>query len=701
MARTYSGLIWLALLVSGAHAEPPPAEVYGRLPAISDMAISPDGTKLVAGISIGDASLVRVLNLADGTTIAVARTRERQRLDAVGFAQDDIATFIVRQTLTRTQATPPGWQRTGGPRLFEYYRAGTVSLPGGDLNIMMENAEATWIDPGLADLIAPIEGDRGYGRMMTWTSFRPTALYGVFRVDLRTGVGGVVRQLPRDTWSLLLDRRGEWVARTQPTNPQADEWRLYVRDGEGERLLREESAKTGASPELGGQFPDGRIARLQYPIAGDRFVLAAINPADATGKIVFQQPKFDVGGIVRDPWTHEVVGANWLGDLAGEQQFFDAGLGAARLAVAGALGSAPQLRTWSQDRTKLIFFTETADDAGAYYLFDTQAKKLVRLGRTYPELPAANLGEVLAIAYPARDKTLIPAYLTVPPGKELKDLPLVVLVHGGPQARDSSAFDFWAQFLASRGYLVLQPNYRGSLGYGFRWVEAGFKQWGGLMQRDVEDGADALARSGYADKARTCIMGASYGGYAALAGATLTPERYACAVSVAGVTDLPRFLDWAADKYGDDGPALAFWSNTMGDRKTDRERLKAVSPAEHAQAVHIPVLLIHGTEDTVVPIEQTHLMHRRLRELGKDVRFVELAGDDHWLSYGATRTNMLAEIEKFLNEKMPAAPAERPVAALTPKLPPGFSLDVFEGSALVESGGTRGVAPLLDGLPKL
>src|SRR5262249_27785319 len=154
-----------------------------------------------------------------------------------------------------------------------------------------------------------------------------------------------------------------------------------------------------------------------------------------------------------------------------------------------------------------------------------------------------------------------------------RNLPLVVLVHGGPHGvRDDLDFDWWSAFLTSRGYAVLQPNYRGSGGYGKAWEEAGRRQWGGLMQTDVEDGVAALARAGMADPARTCIVGGSYGGYAALAGATLTPDRYRCAVSVAGVSDLVEFLRQREAMAGDESMSSDFWRLSIGDRQEDRER---------------------------------------------------------------------------------------------------------------------------------
>jgi dipeptidyl aminopeptidase/acylaminoacyl peptidase len=170
------------------------------------------------------------------------------------------------------------------------------------------------------------------------------------------------------------------------------------------------------------------------------------------------------------------------------------------------------------------------------------------------------------------------------------------------------------------------------------------------MQTDVEDGVAALVRSGMVDAARICIVGSSYGGYAALAGAALTPDRYKCAVSIAGVSDLVEFLRYREGVSGNDSVVADHWRLSIGDRQEDRERIRSVSPANLVDRVRIPILLVHGTDDTIVPIDQSRRMHDRLRDAGKAVRFVELRGDDHNLSDAPTRIQTLREMETFLAE---------------------------------------------------
>jgi dipeptidyl aminopeptidase/acylaminoacyl peptidase len=261
------------------------------------------------------------------------------------------------------------------------------------------------------------------------------------------------------------------------------------------------------------------------------------------------------------------------------------------------------------------------------------------------------VSEVKPIKYKAADGLEITGYLTLPRGRDAKNLPLIVLPHGGPAVRDAPGFDWWAQALASRGYAVLQPNYRGSLGFGAAFYQAGFGEFGRKMQTDLSDGVRDLARQGVIDPKRVCIVGGSYGGYAALAGASLEHGVYRCAVSVAGVSDLRSQILDSRRKGGRD--ALRYWQRFIGAKDLQDPVLDAVSPAAHAAAADIPILLIHGRDDTVVTIWQSRKMADALRAAGKPVEFIELKGEDHWLSRGESRLAMLQATVDFLERNNP------------------------------------------------
>jgi dipeptidyl aminopeptidase/acylaminoacyl peptidase len=231
---------------------------------------------------------------------------------------------------------------------------------------------------------------------------------------------------------------------------------------------------------------------------------------------------------------------------------------------------------------------------------------------------------------------------------------LVVLPHGGPAAADTDRFDWWAQALAAQGYAVLQPNYRGS-NLGYRFMAAGFGEFGRKMQTDVSDGVRYLANQGMIDPKRVCIVGASYGGYAALIGITLQPEVYRCAVSVAGLSDLKRMLQWTNAQSGNlkDNISQRYWDRFMGVTGPNDPALSAISPIEHVSAVQGPVLLIHGKDDSVVPYDQSDVMASALKRAGKSVEFVTLKHEDHWLSRSATRLQMLEATVAFLRANNP------------------------------------------------
>jgi dipeptidyl aminopeptidase/acylaminoacyl peptidase len=242
----------------------------------------------------------------------------------------------------------------------------------------------------------------------------------------------------------------------------------------------------------------------------------------------------------------------------------------------------------------------------------------------------------------------------VPRGVPEKNLPLIVMPHGGPAAADTLDFDWWAQALAAQGYAVLQPNYRGS-DLNYRYVAAGFGEWGRKMQTDLSDGVHYLAEQGIIDPKRVCIVGASYGGYAALAGVALDAGVYRCAISVAGISDLKRFLKWTDNKFGNgDNHTQRYWDRFMGASGRNDPALKAISPIEHVSSVIAPVLLIHGRDDTVVPYEQSDVMADALKHAGKSVELVTLKHEDHWLSRSATRRQMLEASVAFLKKNNPA-----------------------------------------------
>ena len=294
---------------------------------------------------------------------------------------------------------------------------------------------------------------------------------------------------------------------------------------------------------------------------------------------------------------------------------------------------------------------DSPSDGPAYALVNLATRDATWLGAEYNGVTLQDVAPQKPVRFKARDGLELTGYLTTPRGREPKALPLIVFPHGGPAARDTPGFDWWAQAMASRGYAVLQVNYRGSDGLGEPLLAAGYGQWGRKMQTDLSDGVRALAERGVIDPKRVCIVGASYGGYAALAGAAMDPGVYRCAASFGGLSDLGRFVSWSRAKAGPE--AFRYWTRFMGAESDRAAVLAEISPVAHVDKVTIPILLIHGKDDSVVPLEQSQIMADALRKAGKPVELVVEKGEDHWLSRGETRLAMLQATMAFLEKNNP------------------------------------------------
>ena len=356
--------------------------------------------------------------------------------------------------------------------------------------------------------------------------------------------------------------------------------------------------------------------------------------------------------LVWDPRRNSLAGIATGAERAAIQ-WLDPEVGAAWGVLNRAFkGREVALASWSGDRTRFLARVAAPASPGVWYLYDRARQEVSPLGDEYPELKDAVLGTTRWTTYKARDGLEIPAYVTRPPGVAAgAKLPLIVLPHGGPAARDDYDFDFLAQFLATRGYEVLQPQFRGSAGFGDAFRDAGRGEWGGKVQTDLLDGVAALAAAGEINSARVCIVGAGFGGYSALAGATLHPDAYRCAASIAGIGDLGLFLSEKARLYGRASAGFEDLRDELG--ASDHAKLEAMSPARHANAIKAPVLLIHGDKDTVVLPSQSLLMADRLKEAGKPYELVVLEGENHYLTKTATRTQMLVALEQFLGKHLP------------------------------------------------
>jgi acetyl esterase/lipase len=362
-------------------------------------------------------------------------------------------------------------------------------------------------------------------------------------------------------------------------------------------------------------------------------------------ELVYASDNVDVTDLIRIGRRQRVVGVSYVTDVR-STQYFDPDVEKLTAALAKALPDHPAVRVVdsSTEESKLLIYTSRDDNPGMYYLFDRQSHQLRPLLAAREELDGVKLAGVTPITYPASDGTSVPGYITYPVGKEnTKGLPAIVLPHGGPGARDEWGFNWLAQYFAARGFVVLQPNFRGSSGYGDDWYEKnGFRSWPAAIG-DVLDAGRWLIAQGIADPGKLAVVGWSYGGYAALQSAVTDPGVFKAVVAIAPVTDLNDLVEeWRHFTNH------ALMENMVGDSAT----MHAGSPAENADKIKVPVLLFHGALDRNVAIGESRRMADSLQSAGVKHELVTFDDLDHQLDDSNARTEMLRKSEAFLRQAL-------------------------------------------------
>lgn len=374
---------------------------------------------------------------------------------------------------------------------------------------------------------------------------------------------------------------------------------------------------------------NGRLAAYSVALDGS-----------GTEKLVFAHDSVDVTGFARIGRNGRIIGARYVTDVA-SVHYFDPAVGAMIRTLNKALPALPLIRVIdsSEDENRMLVWAGSDTDPGRIFLFDRAKKSLNELMLQRPQLEKAVLSPMKHITYPAADGTMVPGYLTLPAGRPAKGLPAIVLPHGGPGARDEWGFDWLTQFYANQGFAVLQPNFRGSTGYGDAWLKKnGFQSWK-IAVGDVSDAGRWLIKEGVADPARLSIVGWSYGGYAALQAAVVNPDLFKRVVAIAPVTDLER-LKTEAQAYTSANEVERFVGSGP--------HIEEGSPARHAAAITAPVLLVHGDLDRNVAIGHSVLMQSRLTAAGKRYELMTFKGLDHYLEDSTARAQMLQKSAEFL-----------------------------------------------------
>ncbi|MEM9013600.1 MAG: S9 family peptidase [Pseudomonadota bacterium] len=632
------------------------AEIYGSLPDVTEAAISPDGTTIAVLQKVGDSTAVVFYDAGDLGAAPMAV--------GVGATNARDITWGSNEYLLLLTSVSDNVRFSSGDDTVEYFRWISISKFTGKTRMLLGN-ESGWIISSPGTLLATTPDDAqtvviarssssGFTGSRTSSASRikreAGIAYSLFEVNLTNGNLKRIERGEENTIDWVVDESGEAIARVDYDSVRQVR-KIYLRnESSGKFELVRSLNEPRSSESIISLISQGGTPETFYAITyrdRDKRALVEYDPRTNEMKDIVANDAFDIRSAIYDVRNAIALGARFTDDVP-RTTFLDSADNTLLSRLRNALpGAEPRIVSRSANNNMLIIEATYSDFPKQFYTFDRVSNALSILASTYESLVASPpVAEKTPFNFVAPDGLTIPGYLTLPKGVPHEAMPLIVLPHGGPASRSTMAFDWWSFFYASRGYAVYEPNFRGSDGYGSIFKRAGYGEWGRAMQDDVTNGVRKLVADGLVDPARICIVGASYGGYAALAGATLTPDLYACAVSVNGVTNLQSIIGASAR---DSRIAEDYWRVRIGSRTKDAEALRAVSPIYLADSVTAPILLIHSEDDIVVPVGHSREMRNALRDAGKEHEFVILKGDDHWLSDAKTRTQMLRESIEFID----------------------------------------------------
>lgn len=637
-------LRWLIMLaaiagpveVSAESAPTSPQKIslkdLASLPLISRPLLSPDGRRIAALAKADSKSRIVILNADDPLA--------RSSAIALGSTNVAKARWAGNQKLLLTVEATQKWE---GEEI-SFLRLLSIDTATGTTMVMDRKSQGIYAgdvlytDPtGSWALVASQDN--------IWV------FPSVKRIDLATGEATVVEKERNGVWDWYADEKG--VVRAGMAY-DGRKWTVWYRDKPGEKLraIRGKIAKDDNAAVDRIVFGRGDKSWIITNERTGRFALYKFDlKTGEVGQAIFEHPEVDIDDVTYDTLTGEIEAVEYEVDRP-RIEWLDPEMKKLQARLDKALPNATNVTVdWSDDDQKVLVWSGSASDPGSYYMLDRSKSTMNAVASPYPAINPVQLSPVTMVKYQARDGLTVPAYLTLPRGRDAKGLPLIVLPHGGPFVRDQWEYDPLVQFFANRGYAVLQPQFRGSTGFGKEFVTKGYGEWGRKMQDDLDDGVEWLTKTGQIDPKRVCIVGSSYGGYAAMWGAIRNPDRYRCAASYAGVSDLPAMMRFdrrlfAATRY------FREWRTKIGgEGKID---LAAISPINSASSLRIPVLIGHGEKDERVPVKQSRKMVETLTKAGADVTSAFYKESGHGFDNAADLENWLSQLEKFLAKHNPA-----------------------------------------------
>ncbi|NGM50018.1 S9 family peptidase [Caulobacter sp. 602-2] len=614
-------------------ATPPTIDEMLKTPLVRGASLSPDGQTIamLAGREVDGKTVASVtfLNAADPANNPRTLKIGVFDIDGIAWANDG-RLLIWWRSKSHGENTATGSLLETRFDTPDVRRILAVNTDGGDAVVLFgENARKVSENYDLSYVIDMLRDDPRNILMAAWdVDWSVLALYSV---DVYTGVATLIERGVASTYGWFT-QNGTPVLRYD-VNGRGTVLTIYARAPGAKawtqvRKIRKSDWKNLDFDVLAGTPEPGVLLVSAVPEGGDMRVLRRFDLRTLQfGETVAQSPGRDLDGAFLDD-KGNFLGARYVDDRV-SYQFLDPKTTAHHKAMTSFFGGEAnvELIEASKDGQRYLALVSGPRMPGSYFFYDKQAKRFEPIGDRSPWLTEDRLAKMDILDVAARDGTKLRAYLTKPnkPGP----WPLVVMPHGGPEARDAYDFDTYGQVFAARGWAVLQVNFRGSGGYGAAFAEAGRKHWGDLMQEDVEDAVAQVIAGGSVRADRVAICGASYGGYAALMGAVRKPDLYKSVVAIAGDADLIESIAFSKAEDGADSPAYAYWLRTIGDPAVDRQMMMRASPALRAAEIKAPVLLVHGLKDTIVSAKQSKIMAAALRKAGKSVEHVELRDSGH------------------------------------------------------------------------
>jgi dipeptidyl aminopeptidase/acylaminoacyl peptidase len=632
-------LMLVAALVAGigaatsAGAATPPVSAFARLPMVEEVRISPDGRRLAIASSEDGRGAVGIATI-DGQGLVAARLADVQ-VHRLQWLDDD---YLLAEV---------NFPQKFGARTLSIQRVAAIWAADGHVASMLLGDDVGSANRVRHDVIGLYRGPPARAWVVGEAGRAGDAVRTpeLFRVNPADGKGEPVERGTLRTLSWGFDDKGEVDGRLDMAEHNQMVMLTRPSPGGAWTPFWKSQNEDDVFGFQGQSAAEKGVYISHYSTAGRQLVIKHFADGSETpvGPPHLEEPV----RMVWDPYRIRLSGRGF-GDDAITYEWYDPELESVHAAVARVFpGQDAQLLDWSRDRSRFVVWVNEPDTPLAWYLFDRGRHEVSPIGEEYPELKGVALGKTRWINYAARDGLPIHAWLTLPPGASAtaRGLPLIVLPHDGPASRDRPNFSYLAQFLATRGYAVLRPQYRGSADFGAAFRDAGQGQWGSGMQTDLLDGVGDLVRQGFVDPRRVCIVGQGFGGYAALAAATLHPDDYACAVSISGASNLKAVL-------ANSGGAFQGWAAELKKTSYRDPIYEAMSPSLHARAVRAPILLVSVDHDAEAPTEQTQLMRDALAAAHKPFEELVLKDTDHDLSSAAARTQLLQALEAFLSKAL-------------------------------------------------